>query len=169
MKVLYASGILSKEEFVKLNVFHRRGFSFIVSIFVPLYFFITNDYNFNLNFILLIPFMFIFILLLIIMSKMLFKYSARKQFDSDPLARLERKYTITTTGITEQIIGKSHVDFKWSDVKKSFELDHLFVLYISNRSALLIPKKFFNSAEDISAFKEIANENLRHKIKRKFI
>lgn len=166
---IYASGTLSKDEFVKFNVFHRRRFSVIVSIFVPLYYIITNDYNFSLNFIISIPFLLIFILLLIIMSKILFKYSARKQYDSDPLAKLERKYKITKSGINEQMIGKSQIDIEWVDIKKSFELDNLFVLYLSNKSAVLIPKYFFQSKEDISLFKKIANENLKTKLKRKFI
>lgn len=166
---VYASGTYSIDDFVQLSVFHRRGFSIIVTIFVPLFFFIRNDFGFGLNFIISIPFILILVLLLIILSKSIFKYSARKQYHSDPLAKIERKFNITSTGITENIIGKSHTDFEWNDIRKSFELNNIFVLYLSNKTALLIPKSFFDSKEDIASFKEIANEKLKVKIKRKFI
>ncbi|WP_392389068.1 YcxB family protein [Gracilibacillus massiliensis] len=93
----------------------------------------------------------------ILLYKTIQKRSYR-EFYSDHLATKEIRYTINSQGINYQS-GRSHVYIEWENIIKGYEHNDMFCLYISNMKAILLPKRYFESNDDISSFKKLISEN----------
>ncbi|GAA0295525.1 hypothetical protein GGQ92_000633 [Gracilibacillus halotolerans] len=167
---IYASGTYSKVDVVQLYAFQFRKI-FVVLFLVTLFFCLLPLYVLLdiAAFIIISPIVLIFVWLYIIILKLIFKFGYRKQYNNNSFLTLQREFIITNVGITQKIPNKSYITLKWSDIVKGFELDKMFVLYISNNTSLLLPKSFFDSKDDELLVKQMAKENLSIKFKRKFI
>lgn len=113
------------------------------------------------------------IIILVLLSLLFFtfriKRQGRKLYKSDALAKLEREIIISNEGIKQRVITKSETNLAWDDILRAVELKDVFILFISNNNVLIIPKLFFKTTNEIDLFSNIANKNLRSKMKRKFI
>ncbi|QGT98599.1 hypothetical protein SYNTR_0006 [Candidatus Syntrophocurvum alkaliphilum] len=86
----------------------------------------------------------------------------KKDYYSDKLLQEEFKCIINNEGIdlSSTRNSKSKSFFTWDDFVSAEEYKNLFFLYISHRSAVIIPKRFFYSNEDIKNFQMLINENI---------
>ena len=113
------------------------------------------------------------IIILVLLSLLFFtfriKRQGRKLYKSDALAKIEREVIISNEGIKQRVITKSETNLAWDDILRAVELKDVFILFISNNNVLIIPKLFFKTTNEIDLFSNIANKNLRSKMKRKFI
>jgi hypothetical protein len=84
----------------------------------------------------------------------------RKEFKSDTLITNEIKYTINNNGINQEINSKSNAFIKWEEILKGYEHGNMLRLYISRNKAIILPKRFFRSNDDLITFKKIIRNNL---------
>ncbi|WP_066190363.1 YcxB family protein [Gracilibacillus timonensis] len=68
-------------------------------------------------------------------------------------------YKINGSGITQIISPYTNTYFDWNNIIKGYENEDMFRLYISNNKAIILPKRFFKSKEDIMAFKQLISAN----------
>ncbi|WP_156203169.1 YcxB family protein [Candidatus Syntrophocurvum alkaliphilum] len=83
-----------------------------------------------------------------------------KEYYSDKLIQQEFKCIINNEGI-EQINtrnSKSKSFSTWDDFVSAQEYKDVFFLFVSRRNAVIIPKRFFYSNEDIKTFKAFINK-----------
>ncbi|WP_066190356.1 YcxB family protein [Gracilibacillus timonensis] len=153
-----AEGALTYDEFKKYNMYHQRklliGF-FIFASIIGIYPFTATDH------LPLIIFIIFSLLLAVLATKILsriFKKGAYKEFHSDRLASKEMTYTMKQEGINYQV-GRSHVFVEWGNIVKGAEHKEMFCLYISSIKALVLPKRYFASDEDIMVFKQLISSN----------
>lgn len=90
---------------------------------------------------------------------------SKKAFAADPSAQQPQTYTISEEGI-KYISESGSGEAKWIDIHKIGETMSLYVVFISSRSALTIPKRFFQSEQDQTAFKDLARKHtFSHRVK----
>ena len=63
------------------------------------------------------------------------------------------EYTFTKGGIHCDSNGKSF-DLPWTKVYKVTEIKKMFLVYINKESALIVPKQYFKSEDDINEFRQ---------------
>lgn len=84
---------------------------------------------------------------------------SRQTYESDEQSKLPQHYTISEEGIShESETGSGHVT--WKDLHKIGESRNLYVLFVGNSRAMIVPKRFFASESDQEAFKELARKHL---------
>lgn len=84
---------------------------------------------------------------------------SKKAFESDSLAQQAQNYTLSDDGLQyESESGSGQV--KWADMHKVNETANLFVLFVSSNRALIVPKRFFQDAGDVDAFKDLARKHM---------
>ncbi|MFD1361408.1 YcxB family protein [Lentibacillus salinarum] len=86
------------------------------------------------------------------------RLNSRREYESDRTAKSEVTYVINNQGILQKR-GKSNTHFEWDDIIKAYENKELFRLYISKNKAIVMPKRFFNTKNDVELFKNIVREN----------
>jgi uncharacterized membrane protein (DUF485 family) len=89
-------------------------------------------------------------------------FRARKEFNSDQLIKSEIQYVANDDGINQKR-GKSNSYFEWNDIISSYEDKELFRLYVSKNKAIIIPKRYFSSEEDLLLFKRLITKHLNLK------
>lgn len=90
---------------------------------------------------------------------------SKKAFAADPSAQQPQTYTISEEGI-KYISESGAGEAKWDDIHKIGETMNLYVVFISSRSALTIPKRYFQSEQDAVVFKDLARKHMfSHRVK----
>lgn len=102
------------------------------------------------------------VLIPLVVLPLLNSYFSKKYFNSNKLLQNEQKYNFTDEGISiSSENGNGKID--WDKIFKVDESKTFFALYISIGQAYIIPKRFFNSDDDIKLFKEILKDNIDNK------
>lgn len=103
-------------------------------------------------------FMFVFVaaLLLFVGLIMLTRiyWGTKRSFKSGKALRLQTTYTVSKDGIRIETVQSNSL-IKWDQLLSVVEIKPMFILYVSLRQAFIVPKRYFNSHEDIISFKKI--------------
>ncbi|WP_456275110.1 DUF4870 domain-containing protein [Bacillus sp. AK128] len=146
-------GTLTFKDFKKYNMFHVR--KAMLSMFIL---------SFLLSFLLLSAFIYEDITLTVLINSfiigvfgLLFLFSlnhfqTRKLFYSESFLKLQQVYTVNKEGMILET-ERSKTYYRWSDVTKSYELEEMFLLYVSKAKAMVIPKTYFFTESDIDTFR----------------
>lgn len=162
-KRLSIKGTLSLEDFIKYNKYHLNKtvtIYFIICFFI-LFAIIQGPLSGDLFFIIIfagIPSL-IISSLLFLFAKTVNKQRAIKEFNSDQLIKKETMYSFSSEGI-EQKIRRSSNYFEWDDFLFAIEREEIFLLYVSKHKAIVLPKSFFSSTNEIVLFKGIVSTNM---------
>lgn len=92
------------------------------------------------------------------------RYAIRKQYESSPVMQNEMEYTITDEYI-ESSNPLSGGRIAWDGIIKAIESDTEFLLYPSSKFSNFIPKRAFESAEQLERFRSLVKEKLGDKAK----
>jgi len=84
----------------------------------------------------------LFIVFCVFGYRWLIRYSAKKHYNSNKLAREETTYTFTEEGM-ECSSESSTYRAKWNELNKIIETKRAVMLYSSDITAWIIPKRFF--------------------------
>ena len=80
-------------------------------------------------------------------------------FRGEPKFRDEYSLTFSTEGIH---FRTAHIDseLQWSMYSRALVVAHSYILYYGSRSFTVIPKRFFQSAEQQEAFDQLLKDNV---------
>ncbi|RIW36070.1 YcxB family protein [Bacillus salacetis] len=173
--VLNLNGYITKKDFINHNRYHFKKFQrimfgilFILFIGINLYYLRDVEESIGVKGFLLffgILISFIITSLLILWAKLVNRIRAGKEYTSDQLIKNEIFLTISPEEI-QQKIRKSVSYFQWSDILSVHEQKDMFRLYISSNKAILIPKTFFKSQDEIEQLRSLIKETMsKEKIK----
>ncbi|WP_171051640.1 YcxB family protein [Alteribacter natronophilus] len=159
-KELEFGGELTKKEFKQYNLYvtkkerYRLFFTAILIGFVC-YQLIVPDIQLITSVMIALALAF----LMIPITRMLSNYKAEKEFNSDQLIQNHISYSADHEGI-KQRIKKSHSHYEWADILTAFEHSDMFRLQLSERKAIVLPKRYFENEKEVEAFKELVKEQL---------
>jgi YcxB-like protein len=74
------------------------------------------------------------------------------------LIKNEFTYTFSENGINQKR-GRSITYIEWNNIISIREYPPMFLIYVSINKAIVIPKRFFETNEEIKLFKKIINDN----------
>lgn len=150
---LFFKGTLTFNEFKSYNLFHSR--KAIVAMFLLSFLFSFISWWSLFGELLIMSSLLISItggtigaLLFTLLTMMV----ARKNFTSESMLKLEQRFTVNMIGINLQT-DKSNATFEWNDILSANEIEKLFILYVAKNKAILIPKRYFSSEEEIESFR----------------
>lgn len=161
-KKLSFKGKLSYQDFKDFQLLHSKNKLLlqIVYLFVIFMVVVLFQSSFSTD---LLP---IFIPLGILVSvagafitKGISNYKYKSVFNSDKLLQKEYLYTFDNDGIsTDSEVGNGK--FKWNEVYQAKQNKKLHLVYIAKNKALIIPRSFFDSAEQIKELEILLRNNL---------
>jgi hypothetical protein len=79
---------------------------------------------------------------------------ARKRFEREPAAHRLQTVEITEGGLSQSTHASS-TQYKWEAFIRQLETPNLFVLYVTEVTFLLLPKRAFAGQDEINAFREL--------------
>ena len=166
---LSIKGTVSLEDFLKYNAYYNNRVLkryFIYSFFILWAIAILQKMPLPSNLLLM---MFVLIpqgIFALILSFLIFltlnkalKRRAIKEYESDQIIKNEASYTANSEGINQHI-RRSNNFFEWRDIRLALEREEMFLLYVSKRKAIVLPKTFFGSNDEINLFKNIVSKNI---------
>lgn len=159
-------GKLTFKEFKIYNIFHSRKAQvvmFVVSFFAAFFMWSTlrSTPSSFLDFRLVITSI-LFGVIGVFMLYTVTNRQARKHFYSESFMKLKQSYTVNKDGIILET-ERSKANFQWSDVISAHELESLFLVYVAKAKAMVIPKRYFETDQDISKFKSFLTTELESK------
>ncbi|MDX8045266.1 YcxB family protein [Gracilibacillus sp. S3-1-1] len=170
---VHLTGSLTFNDYKKHLTYHLRKPVLFYFCFV---FFFTVYFCYNIisdgAYIIIVPIVTIVATLVALifsfLLNLLLRLLGRREFNSDLISKNEIKYIIDDEGIRQQVTERMHNFIEWRYIIKYYESEDLFRLYVSRRKAIIIPKRFFVSNDDLKVFKKIVNQNIsRVKLMRK--
>ncbi|QKY68864.1 YcxB family protein [Lentibacillus sp. CBA3610] len=157
------NGILTYEDFKKYTKYHQQKIVvnyFFVSIIVSMAVFsLILPVSLFLLFLVYLPLSLLISGAVTLTFMLMARLLSRREYKSDRAAKSEMSYVINNQGILQKR-GKSSTYFEWDDIIKAYENKELFRLYVSKSKAIVLPKRFFSTKDDIESFKSILRENL---------
>jgi YcxB-like protein len=168
---LSVRGTLTVKEYKKFSSFHTSRWILWIAIstymvFFPLLTYILYNPGDILNFgdmaaILLISSTASVCIaaLIYFYAKVIIRVKATREYKSDQLIKNEFIYIFNDTGILQKR-GRSINAIDWNEIVSIKEFSPLFLIYVSRNKAMVIPKRFFGSVEELTLFKRIINENV---------
>jgi hypothetical protein len=97
--------------------------------------------------------------LIFLYAKVVIGVKATREYKSDQLIKNELIYTFSDTGINQKRRrSKNHIE--WHEIVSIKEFSPMFLIYVSRNKAMVVPKRFFESDEQIKFFKKVINENV---------
>ncbi|WP_066190353.1 YcxB family protein [Gracilibacillus timonensis] len=161
---IHASGTITYNEFQKYNSYHSKKTVIAISLFSFFSIVLLGIIIADGSYFILVPFSIILASIVAVISILIlvtaFRIRARREYNSDFLMTKEITYTINDNGITQQITKKSHNFIEWNYIVKGYEDDDMFRLYVSRNKAIVLPKRFFTSENDLTIFKKIISKNI---------
>lgn len=99
------------------------------------------------------------------MTKSSLVKKSKKAFATDSLAQQPQSYSISDEGI-KYVSEAGTGQVKWEEIHKIGETMSLFVFFVSSNRALIIPKRYFQSEQDKTTFKDLARKYMfSHRVK----
>lgn len=164
-KGISISGTLTYAEYKKSNWYHIRkivfgGFVIVFLCLIMTFFDLISD---SLIFVTILSFITSGMISLLLVLFLFIR--VRNEFKSDNINNSKVSYEMDNKGINKKVRrSNSYID--WSDIFVAKEDKDMFRLYISKNKAIVLPKRFFNSKEEINFFKTLIERNLNtNKIK----
>ncbi|WP_345240653.1 YcxB family protein [Pontibacillus salipaludis] len=157
------SGTLTVDEFKKYQAYHVRRIN--LSFFFVLLVLFTYMFVSVIDAIWFISIWFAALFALVpsgfflLSVKTFNRHRAKKEFESDSIAHNEMTYTFSEEGV-HQKVRRSDNYYEWSDFSSLEETPELFLLYVSKRKAIVLPKRFFKNKEQQEQFKQIVRESI---------
>ncbi|MNP26475.1 hypothetical protein D3C76_1193330 [compost metagenome] len=159
--VIKVDTVLKSEDVQEFNLWFSLNSRIILNSFSVVAYFmilllITKDYSTQSISILAVTAIILAAVLWYMTKASLIKKS-KKAFKTDNLIQQPQNYTISDEGISYlSEAGTGQV--KWEEIHKIGETTNLFVFFVSTQRALIIPKRFFESAQDKITFKDLARK-----------
>jgi hypothetical protein len=94
------------------------------------------------------------VFLIVIIMFIIGRLSSSRSYKQTSFSKGELKY-IFNEDVIEYDAPDSSGNLKWSTLKKFKETKEFFYLYTTSFSAIIIPKRAFNSESDLNAFKSL--------------
>lgn len=159
---LVISGEIEPDEYKAFNLYHSKKSLLLTTIFVCLIvsFFLVDkqgglDISTVLSSVVITP-------LVYFANKWILNFYACREFKRNPIFMQETTWSFSRDGIVQtNKIGKNHI--KWSYFRSAHEMKDMFLLYMSDRMAIVLPKRLFESDESMGLFKKIVSENIEAK------
>lgn len=106
----------------------------------------------------------ILVLIIIIIPYFISKYRLQKTLSAKPY--LLEKLTITKIESGINIVGDNYrILYRWEKIKFAESSDqYIYVVFLPDKSSLLIPKKYFNSHEEADSFYNKVFKNFERKL-----
>jgi hypothetical protein len=167
---LSVSGTLTAKEYKKFSSFHTSRWILWITIstyivFFPWLIYILYNPGDIFNFgdmaaiLLISSTVSVFIAIIIFLyAKIIIRVKATREYKSDQLIKNEFIYRFSANGI-HQKRGRSINVINWKEIVSIKEFSPMFLIYVSRNKAMVIPKRFFESKEEINLFKKMVNEN----------
>ncbi|WP_170138910.1 YcxB family protein [Oceanobacillus chungangensis] len=89
-------------------------------------------------------------------------FRTQKEYKSDRLIKSDLSYTINKEGINQKV-RKSNNYIEWEDIYKFYEKKDMFLAYVSRNKAIILPKRYFNTYDEIVTLKNLVRERLKEK------
>ena len=162
---LQASGTITSKEFVNYNLFHTRKFRFryFWLLFLLFFLLILLDFPFDFTDSILTTVVVGLIVALFVswLVRLLIQRRATNEYKSDNLIQQEINFTVNELGITQEIKDRSKGFFDWESIIKGYEFEKTFILYVSKNKAILLPKRFVKSTEDLEQLKKMVRQKTK--------
>jgi hypothetical protein len=170
-KDLTVRGTLTFNEYKKFASFHSRRWiiwltlsTFILFFPLSIYFLYNPGDIFSFEgmaaiFLLSSIFSVIISGIFFLYAKAVIRIKATREYKSDQLIKNEFIYTFSEDGINQKR-GRSINYIEWNEIVFVREYPPLFLLYISKNKAIVMPRRFFESNEEIKLFKQIIKGNV---------
>ncbi|MCP3026456.1 YcxB family protein [Halobacillus sp. A5] len=166
---IMASGKLTSADYRRHNNYHMKKvklFYFLAAF--ALFFFVSfqsleGPLLFSVIFTAIVSFLLagIMVLFLIIMIN----FRATREYKKNIPLQNEAVYTFRPGNIHQKTKNATN-RFKWSDLMAVHEHKDMFQLYLSKQNAMIVPKWFFQSEDDVQAFKTmVKNQSNTKQIK----
>jgi YcxB-like protein len=164
---LILRGTLTKKEFTKHGDYHFKKILHTIFLSFMIFSFLTyviatwnaEDLDDVFSYIFFALFSLILSSVLLIGLKIITKLKAYREYKSDPLVKREITYIISSQEI-HQKIGKSNNYLEWEQIRTAYENTEMFRLYVSRAKAIVLPKRYFASEEEIQLLKRLITKNL---------
>ncbi|OIJ14539.1 hypothetical protein BKP35_06590 [Anaerobacillus arseniciselenatis] len=157
-------GQLTYEEFKQYSEYHtkkilmRYFISVFLIMFIAIYITMFEEFGWFLTVALPLSITYIGFVFL----KFILKMINKRHYDQNPMLKQKMKYVISTKTIrlnSEQLQSK----YSWEEIRSTIEYRDMFLLYVTKTSALILPKRYFQTKEDISQFKALLQDRLEAK------
>ncbi|WP_162297068.1 YcxB family protein [Sporolactobacillus pectinivorans] len=158
--LLNFSGTLTLQEFQKYQ-WHYKFRAVIYGMMSYFIFWMGIGYFVQYN---LLGMIVILILLTISFGSALFvgnRRTKREYKDNKRLSAMTSHYIFKDTGITiSNPTGSTQYD--WSEIRQIREYNDMFLLYITRKMAIIIPKRFIGSQEKLVEFRDMLNNHYQY-------
>ncbi|CAN7268805.1 YcxB family protein [Rossellomorea sp. LjRoot5] len=173
-EVLTVRGTLTFKEYKKFSSFHSRRWviwftlsTFILFFALSIYFLYNPGDIFSFGEMAAILFVSstvsVFIsVIFFLYAKAVIRIKATREYKSDQLIKKEFIYTFSEEGINQNR-GRSINYIEWNEIVFVREDPPMFLLYVSKNKSIVIPRRFFESIEELKLFKQIIRENVPSK------
>jgi hypothetical protein len=164
---LILRGTLTKKEYKKHGDYHFKKILHTIFLSFMIFSFLTfvigtwnaEDLDNVFSYIFFALFSLVLSSVLLIGLKIITKLKASREYKSDPLVKKEITYIISSQEI-HQKIGKSNNYLEWEQIRTAYENTEMFRLYVSRAKAIVLPKRYFASEEEIKLLKRLITKNL---------
>ncbi|WP_173916789.1 YcxB family protein [Halobacillus sp. Marseille-Q1614] len=85
---------------------------------------------------------------------------ATRDYKNDPVSQHEIQYTFRAGNIKQKLKNSTN-DYQWTDIIAAFEQEELFQLYVARNHAMILPKRFFKSEEEVEQLRELIEKNAK--------
>jgi YcxB-like protein len=164
---LILRGTLTKKEYKKHGDYHFKKILHTIFLSFMIFSFLTfvigtwnaEDLDNVFSYIFFALFSLVLSSVLLIGLKIITKLKASREYKSDPLVKREITYIISSQEI-HQKIGRSNNYLEWEQIRTAYENTEMFRLYVSRAKAIVLPKRYFASEEEIKLLKRLITKNL---------
>jgi hypothetical protein len=164
---LILHGTLTKKEFTMHGDYHFKKILHTIFLSFMIFSFLTfviptwnaEDLDKVFSYIIFALFSLVLSSILLVGLKIITKLKTAREFKSDPLVKKEITYIISSQEI-HQKIGKSNNYLEWGQIRTAYEHTDMFRLYVSRAKAIVLPKRYFASEEEIQLLKRMIITNL---------
>ncbi|WP_085829209.1 YcxB family protein [Clostridium massiliodielmoense] len=84
----------------------------------------------------------------------------KKSYFKNPFLKLKEVYTLNNNGINIST-SQSEVLISWDEIVKAKELNDMIILNITSRKAIVLPKRYFRSQDEINSCKMLIKKNAK--------
>lgn len=160
---LSLSGTLTLDDFIKYNYYHLNKTLKLYYIFCFIVLFLVFQIPMSGNWLPIViwagfPSLLLSSLLYYAVKKMK-RHQAIKEYRSDQLIKKSITYRFSEEEVI-QVVRKSKNHFEWNDFLKAQEHVDMFLLYLSKNKAIVLPKRFFDSRNQLEHFRVIVLKNI---------
>ncbi|WP_082234481.1 YcxB family protein [Halobacillus massiliensis] len=160
---LEVSGVLTKGDYRKHSNYSRKKIKNIYFIGTLILFFIVIFQSLQGPLLFVAGLTMIIALLLAMIMSFFFSgmisLRATRDYKSDPVSQKEIQY-IFRPGNIKQKLQNATRDYKWTDITAAYEQEEMFQLYVAKNHAMILPKRFFASEEEVEHLRQLIEKHV---------